>query len=257
MKKWALITGAGTGIGRAAATALIARGVNVLAIGRRLEPLQSLQTDYPDNVQVISADIASSDDRDKIITAVADLDQLNYIIHNAALVEPAGDLLQADPESFSEMMLVNVEAPLFLTQDCVNYIPSGGRILHISSGAAHYSAPGIRPYSVSKAALYNIFLGLREELQPRGIGVLSVRPGVVDTPMQTTMRDLHAEHDDLRWAVDIKDRLVPAASVAEFITWLLCELPANRLSDHDEWDIYDDVLHGEWVRDAMCPSNPK
>ncbi|MDF1759675.1 MAG: SDR family NAD(P)-dependent oxidoreductase [Coxiellaceae bacterium] len=257
MKQWALITGSGTGIGRAAAISLIARGVNVLAVGRRLEPLQSLQADYPDNVQIVSADIANSEDCDKIFAAVADLDQLNYIIHNAALVEPAGDLLQADPEAFSKMMLVNVEAPLYLTQGCVERMPSGGRILHISSGAAHYSAPGIRPYSVTKAALYNIFLGLREELQPRGIGVLSIRPGVVDTPMQTTMRDLHAEHEDLRWAVDIKDRLVPTTTVAEFIAWLLCELPQNRLNDHDEWDIYDDALHGEWVRDAACPTNPK
>ncbi|MDF1655723.1 MAG: SDR family NAD(P)-dependent oxidoreductase [Coxiellaceae bacterium] len=257
MKKWALITGAGTGIGRAAAEALMAQGVNVLAAGRRLEPLQSLQTQYPDQVKIVSADIASNEGRDKIIAVVSDLDQLNYLIHNAALVEPAGDLLQADPVAFSEMMQINVEAPLYLTQRCVDYMPSGSRILHIGSGAAHNSAPGIRPYSVSKAAFYNIFLGLREELQPRNIGVLSIRPGVVDTPMQTSMRALHAKHEGLRWAVDIENQLVPASSVGRFITWLLCELPQARVNEKDEWDIYDDALHKEWVKDIDCPCNPK
>ncbi|MDF1796069.1 MAG: SDR family NAD(P)-dependent oxidoreductase [Coxiellaceae bacterium] len=257
MKKWVLITGAGTGIGRAAAEALIARDINVLAVGRRAEPLQALAADYPECVQIVAADIACSDGRDKIMAAVADLDQLNYMIHNAALVEPAGDLLSADPKAFTTMMQINVEAPLFLTQRCVDYMPTGGRIMHISSGAAHNSAPGIRPYSVSKAAFYNVFLGLREELKPRGIGILSIRPGVVDTPMQTTMRSLHTEHEGLRWAVDIKDRLVPASSVGQFIAWLFCGLPQARINDHDEWDIYDDSIHDEWVCDDECPRNPK
>ncbi len=257
MNQWALVTGAGTGIGRAIAEQLLERGIHIIAVGRREEPLHILATKYPKQVKVVPADLTAVDGREKVMSVVADVDQLNYLVHNAATVEPTGDLLDADPEHFSRMMTLNVEAPLFLTQDCVKHMGVGARILHISSGAAHYNAAGIRAYSVSKAAFYNMFLGLREELHPRGIGVLSIRPGVVDTPMQATMRDQHSECDDLKWAVDIQDRLVPPSTVGAFVGWLLCDLNQDQLSTHDEWDIYDESHHGHWVNDETCPVNPK
>eukprot|EP00957_Ditylum_brightwellii_P005530 424079-Ditylum_brightwellii.AAC.1 len=91
-------------------------------------------------------------------------------------------------------MAVNMEGPLFLTQALLPKLKAatttigGARVLHISSGASQKPYRGWGPYCTSKAGLNMIYRVLREELQPHNIHVGSVRPGVVDTPMQDQAR---------------------------------------------------------------------
>ena len=65
---------------------------------------------------------------------------------------------------------------------------SKGRVLHISSGAAHQALEGCLSYCCSKAALFQVMRCLDQELAPSGVRVSSAMPGVVDTPMQSHLR---------------------------------------------------------------------
>jgi NAD(P)-dependent dehydrogenase (short-subunit alcohol dehydrogenase family) len=132
---------------------------------------------------------------------------------------------------------INVEGPLFLTKTLLDYL-RGGRILHISSGAAHHAYQGWGAYCTSKAALYMIYLTLREELKKYNIQVGSVRPGVVDTPMQDEVRKAKVENfPALSRFVDLKneDKLFNPQAVADFIYKILTESNDQQFSE-EEWD---------------------
>merc|ERR1712232_2367 len=95
-------------------------------------------------------------------------------------------------QGFRNTMATNVEGPLFLTQALSSSLgasPGGGRVLHISSGAAHQAMRGHLGYCTTKAALLQVARCLDAELAP-SIRVGSVMPGVVDTPMQEKLRAL-------------------------------------------------------------------
>lgn len=185
--KLAVITGGGTGIGRALVIELVKRDYNILVIGRRKEPLEELYQKFPDNVEYLCADVSIKANRNAIADKVGKR-EINFLVHNAAVVEPFNDLMLISEEAFQKIMVVNVFAPIFLTKRLLPNLKEGSRILHISSIAAHKSVPGLSAYCASKAALYNIYLSLKRELGVSGIYVGSADPGVVDTDMQLDVR---------------------------------------------------------------------
>ena len=82
----AVVTGGGTGIGRALCVALAERGLTVLAVGRRAEPLQALATEFPGGVEPVVADVATPAGRETIASAVGTSRQLRFLVHNAGIV---------------------------------------------------------------------------------------------------------------------------------------------------------------------------
>lgn len=252
MKKTALITGAGTGIGRALSEFLIETGFEVVAVGRRAEPLESLRAGHPDSVVAVAADVGTEAGRQAIVEAVSGK-PLNLLVHNAAVLEPAGPLGELSLEAWREHQAINLEGPLFLTQQLLSTLTSGSRILHISSGAAHTAIQGWAAYCMSKAALHMGYQCWRNELQERGILVGSVRPGVVDTPMQEAIRDF----DETAFPLVEKFRafktdgeLEPPERVARFLGWLLLEAPEATFTEL-ELDIRDTSLQPRW--EGFCP----
>jgi NAD(P)-dependent dehydrogenase (short-subunit alcohol dehydrogenase family) len=113
--------------------------------------------------------------------------------------------------------------------------------MHISSGAAHKSIAGWGAYCVSKAALYRMWACLKEELQAHQIDIASVRPGVVDTEMQNTIRQAtHPAFVQRPYFENLKatNQLISAEEVAHYIFTLFVHTPAPLFSEH-EWDIRD------------------
>ena len=247
MKKTALITGAGTGIGRALSEFLIEAGLQVIAVGRRPQPLEPLRASHPDAVVAVSADVGTEAGRLAIAEAVAGA-VLNLLVHNAAVLEPAGPLAEMSLEAWREHQAINLEGPLFLTQALLPRLESGSRILHISSGAAHTAIQGWAAYCMSKTALHMGYQCWRNELQARGVLVGSVRPGVVDTPMQEAIRDF----DETAFPLVEKFRafkadgeLEPPERVACFLGWLLLKAPEATFTAQ-ELDIRDETLWSNW-----------
>ncbi|MBB72244.1 MAG: short-chain dehydrogenase [Legionellales bacterium] len=248
MSKVSVVTGAGSGIGRALSVLMAENDHTVIAIGRREQPLQQLKNHYPKRVQIIPADVSKPENRDAIASVISKYSNIDYLVHNAGVLEPVAELRDVDLHDWRAHMAINVEAPLFLTQALLPQL-AGGRILHISSGAAHRPIHGWGAYCTSKAAFYMLFQCLREELQSFNIGIGSVRPGVVDTPIQDRIRQLdEAVFPALKDFQDLKEynKLIPPATCALFLYWILTMTDAENFT-REEWDIYDTSHHHHWL----------
>lgn len=242
----AVVTGGGSGLGRSICHALAARGLRVLAVGRRRAPLEETRTQYPELITALSADVATVEGREVISNAVSG-QPLRALVHNAGVLEPIGALADVRLDNWRASQAVNVEGPLFLTQALLASLP-GGRILHISSGAAHQGYAGWGAYCVSKAALHMLYQVLSQELAERDIAVGSLRPGVVDTPMQALIREQPARKfpsvqrfRDLHASGALED----PDQVAAFTAWLLLDVPGDRYA-REEWSFTDPAHRALW-----------
>lgn len=246
--KHILITGGGTGIGRALAGRFADKGWRVTIVGRRLNLLQEVARDYPDKISIISADVGSIQDRQKIVSEAKGT--LDLLVHNAAVLGPVGPILDQSPEDWKSHMATNVEGPLFLTQALLPNLVENSRVVNISSGAAHQGIPGWGMYCTSKAALFMLGQLLKDELAQRNIWFGSVRPGIVDTPMQAEIRAL--EPKDFPMVEQFRQykatgALVTSELVAQYLEWLLLEVSGPQLGER-EWDIRDAEWQSAWQK---------
>ncbi len=232
-----LITGASSGIGRALAEHLAGAGQTVIAVARRADALATLAEATP-GVEVCAADVASADGQARIEAALAGR-PLRWLVHNAGVLAPVGPLLEQSEEDLHHALAVNLQAPIALTRRLLKHMEEGGRILQVSSGAAHRALPGWGAYCISKAGLYMAYEVLKQELEGSGVAIASLRPGVVDTPMQGLIR-AQTEHDfpavqQFR-AMKESGQLSRPEAVAQFITAVLELADTGRFSA-GEWDI--------------------
>lgn len=254
MSNISIVTGAGTGIGRATALALAARGNRVIAIGRREDKLKETQALAPQQIEIVVADVGTAEGRETILEKVKNYPAISHLIHNAAVVEPVAFMKDVTIADWRHAQAINVEAPLFLTQALLPQLRHG-RILHISSGVAHFAVAGWGAYCTSKAALFMLYQCLKLELASDDIAVGSVMPGIADTAMQGLLR--HADNmreEDRSFFQNLFDskRLVPAETVGAFLAWLLCDIDKTEFSEK-EWDIYDKQHHSRWSKDLYLP----
>jgi len=246
MADWAVVTGGGSGIGRALAIELASKcELHVLIIGRRLKPLRETASHVPERITVLTADVGREEDRLRVSERITtEKGRLKFLIHNAAVLQPVKPLSAIAPEEWKNHFAINVEGPLFLTQRLLPFMKKGSRILHISSGAAHHAYAGWGAYCAAKAALYALYRVWNLELETRGICVGSVRPGVVDTPMQNLVRQASPEvFPALDKFVKLKKegQLLSPVTVARYIIRLLIETDDKTFASK-EWDIRKDKL---------------
>lgn len=233
MTSLAIVTGASSGIGRALTWELAARGIRVLGVGRDLQRLEETRRHAPALIKIIAADIATAEGREAVAASLSADDPIAYLVHNAAVLEPVGTLAAMSLESWRQAQAINVEGPLFLTQRLLPHL-HGGRLLHISSGAAHRAYIGWGAYCASKAALYMLYQVLREELREFDIKVGSARPGVVDTPMQDLIRALPKERfPGVNRFIQLKQsgQLVTPGDAASFLAWTLLKTTDQEFTE--------------------------
>ncbi len=246
MAELAVVTGAGTGIGRALAHALAERGLNVVAVGRRAAALAETCSAHPERMRAVSADVSDPEGRGRIVAATAGA-PVRCLVHNAGVLEPIGPLMEVGLGEWRRAQAINVEAPLFLSQALLGQL-SGGRILHLSSGAAHHPYSGWGSYCTGKAALYMLYQVLREELGRQGVAVGSLRPGVVDTPMQGLIRQQTPERfPEVERFLELhaRGRLERPEQVAGFASWLLLDVDAGEFAA-GEWSFTDAGHRRRW-----------
>lgn len=241
MKEISIITGAGSGIGQALTLELVKnRDLRVLVVGRSMQKLQQTAIHFPERIKVCVADVSTSEGRRRILESIPGGVTVKYLVHNAAVLAPVKPLAEISLDEWRHHLAINVEGPLFLSQLLLGRL-KGGRILHISSGAAHHAYAGWGAYCSSKAALYMLYQVFREELVTFGIVIGSVRPGIVDTPMQDEVRLASEEKFPLlRKFITYKEKneLSLPREVAVLLAKLLIDTTDEEFTAQ-EWDLRD------------------
>ncbi len=246
-----VITGGGTGIGRALALALAAKNYRVLIVGRREERLAEVASLAPEYIETISVDISVDADRAKLVKHIGDK-PLSALIHNAATLKPLKKLEHVSLEEWQQAQKTNIEAPLFLTKALFENL-QGGRVLHLSTAMAHMASKSWGCYCATKSALYMLYEVFKKE--ETGIAFGSVMPGITDTNMQALIRDSHElSEEDTAFFMRLHDEglLLTPQTVAAFLCYLLLEVADDEFSG-SEWDIYDRSHHHHWRADHIVP----
>jgi NADP-dependent 3-hydroxy acid dehydrogenase YdfG len=217
-----LVTGGSSGIGAATARAAAAAGARVALLARREGPLTALAREL-DGVAV-PADVTDAEAAHTAVDRAAEeLGGLDGVVNAAGLVRP-GDVATADPASWRAMFDVNVLGLLHVTQPAIAHLRTvgGGDVVNVSSmSGRRIGSTEMATYAASKAAVHALSEGLRRELQPDGIRVAVVAPGLVDTPIFEGVEGDTA--DRLRDAVATKG--LPVGTVADAIVRILAAPP--------------------------------
>jgi benzil reductase ((S)-benzoin forming) len=241
-----IITGGGSGIGRALALSLAKRGKEVLIVGRREELLRETAA-VATNIHYFSADVATQDGLDTIKEHLSSVSQIEALINNAGTLQPLVELKDVDPDEWQNALNTNLNAALFLPQKLYEKLAQG-RVLNIGSGAAYFAMKGWGAYCVSKAAL--AMLSKCWQLESKSVAFASVMPGIIDTHMQVLARSgMNPDHEQSNFYQRLQEhgRLVAPETVAEFLTWLLLDVD-NKTYVSKEWDIYDTKHHAAWLK---------
>jgi len=159
--KVALITGAGTGVGRAVALSLLERGYRVVLAGRRLAPLQEtadLSNCAPGQALVIAADVTQPDAVDDLYAQILSAyGRLDVLFNNAGMAGPNVLFEDVTPAQWNDVVAVNLTGAFLVAQGAFRTMkaqsPQGGRIINNGSISAHAPRVNSAPYSASKSAI--------------------------------------------------------------------------------------------------------
>ena len=182
--KVALVTGAGSGIGRATAAALAGEGASVVLNDLADDGLEETAAAVPSSASV-TGDVRRRDDVAGMIEAAVNrFGGLDVVVANAAvsLYEP---FEQQSEETIDLVLDTNLKGPLLCAQLAIPELRrrGGGSIVFISSVQAFVTLPGCVPYAAAKSGLVAAAIAMAPEVGGDGIRVNAIAPGTIDTPM--------------------------------------------------------------------------
>lgn len=214
----ALVTGAGRGIGRAAAELLLKAGATVCAGVREGESV--------DGAVSLVLDVTSAASVAEAFAQIA-ADRLDILINNAGVIAPIGHVADIDAEAFASMLDVNIAGPLRITQAALPLLrKAGGVIVNAGSGAAFSPLEGWAAYCSSKAGLAMLSRVVDLENKAHRIKTFTLGIPPTDTEMQGVIR-----HSQLNPVSQIpQGNLVSPAIPASVMVWL-CGAEARAIEE--------------------------
>ena len=236
----ALITGAGSGIGKGAAIDLAKQGARVACLGRTVSQLQEVAAEIEDaggEAIVVRVDVSQPDDLQAAVRQVADAwGRIDIVVANAGINGVWAPLEELTPEEWDQTLDINLKGTFLTVKYALPYLKrQGGSVIVVSSvnGTRMFSNTGATAYSCSKAAQVAFTKMVALELAPHKVRVNCICPGWIQTEIRdnTYMRNL----DDIRYPVEFPEGKVPLTrgkpgnidQVAQLISFL-----ASDASDH-------------------------
>ena len=190
MSRHALVTGANRGLGLEFVRQLLARGDRVVAACRhpgKATALNALAGEYPGRLRVLPLDVASAKSRAELVRELPLVcERIDLLINNAGVLHSGERFGHLDPAILEDSFRINALGPLLLTEALAGTLADGGKVANVSSmlssiaGCGEFRSPS---YGMSKAAQNMATAQLAHALTPRGIVVLALCPGWVQTDM--------------------------------------------------------------------------
>jgi short-subunit dehydrogenase len=194
-----LITGAGSGIGEAAARRLRDRGDRLLLLSRSEERAAQLAVEFPD-ADTIIADLADPAGLEQVLTSAELPDRLDSLLHVAGAVELSA-VAALPVDQLREQLDVNLVAPTVLTRACLPALRRAkGTVVFVNSSSGLRANPTWAAYAASKFGLRGLADALRAEEAEHGVRVSSVFPSRTATPMQRKVHEQEGkDYDPSEW----------------------------------------------------------
>jgi NAD(P)-dependent dehydrogenase (short-subunit alcohol dehydrogenase family) len=214
-----IVTGAGRGLGRAICERLVTDGARVVAVVRSAAAADELTKALGASGTVVVRDIVEAEAaRVAVDAALQKFSRVDGLVNNAGVIDPMELFADADPAEWERALTVNLlAASRFMRAFITDAGNSGGRIVNITSGAAHRALRGWSAYCTSKAALAMLTKCTQLEYGPQGVLSFNLIPGLIDTDMQANVRASGInEVSQLP-----KSALRPAAEPAQAVAYLL------------------------------------
>lgn len=181
--KVAVITGAGSGIGRAIAERFLASGYRLAVMARTEQGLLEIKKQAPEKVLVVPGDVTNASDLARLADeTVKAYQSVDVVVPNAggAKVVP---FTESTPEAIAEQFNLNFVAATETVRRLLPHVNKGGSVIFITTFLTTVGFPGLAIYNSSKAALKSFAQTLAAELAPSGIRVNSLAPGPIATPL--------------------------------------------------------------------------
>jgi NAD(P)-dependent dehydrogenase (short-subunit alcohol dehydrogenase family) len=225
-----IVTGAGSGIGRATASAFASAGAHVLGVGRRADALAGTAAQHP-AIMSFPADITQDGAPEAVVqAALGRWGRIDVLVNNAG-VFAAMPLGQVTATRITQLLTINVVAPSLLARTALPYLKAThGAIVNVSSTVGHRPAAGAGHYGASKAALEQLTRSWALELAPDGIRVNAVAPGPTESEALTAAGLPDTVIDQIKYDEAARIPLGRRGEPAEVAAWIL------RLADsHTAW----------------------
>jgi NAD(P)-dependent dehydrogenase (short-subunit alcohol dehydrogenase family) len=238
-----LVTGAGSGVGRATALAFLAAGWGVALVGRRAGALEetAAMSGAAERALVLPADITDPNAVESAFAAAVErFDRLDALFNNAGAGTPAKTIDEMAIEDWRQVVEVNLNGAFYCARAAFRQMrvqrPQGGRIVNNGSISAHVPRPGSAPYTATKHAVTGLTRTLSLDGRPYDIACGQIDIGNAETPMTERMTQGVAQADgstavEPRMDVDHVARAVlmmaqlPLETNVQFMTIMATKMP--------------------------------
>lgn len=237
--KTVLITGASRGIGAEAARVFAKAGANVALVARSEDSIAELAGEIGQKALAIACDVSRYWEMAKAVEVCQrEFGGLDILINNAGVIEPISHLASADPDSWGQVIDINLKGVFHGMRAALPAMieSGGGTILTISSGAAHGPVEAWSHYCASKAAVAMLTRCVDKENRSDGIRAIGLSPGTVATQMQ---REIKSSGINPVSQLDWSDH-IPADWPAKALLWMCSDAADAWLGD--EISLRDDSI---------------
>ncbi len=199
--KVVLITGGGTGIGRATALIFAKEGAKVAVTGRRKEPLKETVSAIESSggkAIMVEGDVSTVEDAAEMVNqTVKAFDRIDILVNNAGVNYKPGGTVETDEDGWDVVMNINAKGDYLVSRYAVPEMEKagGGSIINVASIFGLVGYPKALAYCASKGAVTNLTRSMALELAEKNIRVNCVCPGVVDTPMAREWIERHGDYE--------------------------------------------------------------
>jgi len=194
--KTAIVTGSGSGIGRAIAHEMAKRNAHTVLVGRDLRSIEKVSQEIEPlgkgQVLVRKADVSNSKEVQKVVEDVlSQFGKIDILVNNAAIAGPTVPITELKEEDWDEVIKVDLKSVFIFCKAVIPHMIARkyGKIINFSSIAAKEGNPNLIAYCAAKAGVISLSRSLALGVAPLGININCIAPAVTETPMMRGLPD--------------------------------------------------------------------